>query len=373
MERTIPWTFTIALAGLLVLGSAAHAGASPTMVRLGYAGCSACHLAPQGAGLLTDYGKGIDIAQSLKVSEYIPRDPTESPALRYDLRVLALGSITTEAPSGAQPSAPPWLRTYFRGSAALGAQTRLASTVIIEAPTGDISRLWQSRPTVDVLGVWEYRPSDAFTLAVARDRLPRGVELGETRTVLQDGDSERYPAQLRAFVSASRFLVTAFVYGADSSQARDRHARGGGVLGEARLYGDHVVLGISARRALEDTLHRQIVGGYARMGFGRWGILAEHELTIRTNPADGRLDPRRYAGYTQVFFVPAEWLVASVIVEQADDAAAIVAHGFRWRPEMQARLSKNFTITASVRTDTARRVSGSSRMYLLQLAVKTVQ
>ena len=36
------------------------------MIRLGYADCASCHLSPQGAGLLTAYGKGIDEAQSLR-------------------------------------------------------------------------------------------------------------------------------------------------------------------------------------------------------------------------------------------------------------------------------------------------------------------
>ena len=44
--------------------SSARLSASPAMIRLGYAGCQACHLSPQGRGLLTEYGKGIDDAQS---------------------------------------------------------------------------------------------------------------------------------------------------------------------------------------------------------------------------------------------------------------------------------------------------------------------
>ena len=50
--------------------------ASPSMIRLGYTNCSACHFTPQGGGLLTDYGKSIDEAQSLRAGEYEP--PTTS-------------------------------------------------------------------------------------------------------------------------------------------------------------------------------------------------------------------------------------------------------------------------------------------------------
>src|SRR4051794_22825238 len=46
------------------------AAALPTMIRLGYTNCAACHIAPQGAGLLNSYGRGIDEAQSLRAGEY---------------------------------------------------------------------------------------------------------------------------------------------------------------------------------------------------------------------------------------------------------------------------------------------------------------
>ena len=44
--------------------------ALPTMVRLGYVNCAGCHISPQGGGLLNEYGRGIDQAQSLVGGEY---------------------------------------------------------------------------------------------------------------------------------------------------------------------------------------------------------------------------------------------------------------------------------------------------------------
>src|SRR5262249_56446840 len=92
--------------------------ASPTMVRLGYARCSACHLAQQGAGLLTDYGKGIDEAQSLRAKEYVEPDASQPNPLRYDVRLLTTAYATQTARSGFEPTPPSWFRGYFRGSVA---------------------------------------------------------------------------------------------------------------------------------------------------------------------------------------------------------------------------------------------------------------
>src|SRR6266568_3497263 len=55
---------------LLLLAAPLHA--LPTMVRLGYVNCAACHISPQGGGLLNAYGRSIDEAQSLRAGEYQP-------------------------------------------------------------------------------------------------------------------------------------------------------------------------------------------------------------------------------------------------------------------------------------------------------------
>ena len=87
------------LCPLLIAGPAA---ATPNMIRLGYPQCQSCHLTPQGGGLLTSYGEGIDLAQTLR-----PREPDIpefgedelGSRLNYDAR-LSLG-IDREPPSSA--------------------------------------------------------------------------------------------------------------------------------------------------------------------------------------------------------------------------------------------------------------------------------
>jgi hypothetical protein len=357
-----------------VLAFTSIAAASPTMVRLGYAQCNVCHLAPEGAGLLTDYGKGIDQAQSLQGGEHELPEDAQNRWFRYDGRLLTTAYSTTSSETGTRPSPPPWLRAYFRDSLALGASHRVAATVRMESPVGDVSQFFQSSPDLNLTATWEYRPRESIVVALVRDRLLRGVELGETRTILQDGsDSDRFPTQLRAFFGTSRLMVTTYAYAPGSSEALDRSTRGLGALAEVPLFANHVVLGASVRRAMSEAIDRNTVGGYVRLGFGKWGVLAEHEVTRRTLATGIDPSPHRYAGYTQLFAAPWEWLVASLIGEQSVERGAPRERVFRWRPELQARLSPNVTITASARNDSTRPADGTARLYLVQVALKTVQ
>src|SRR5215212_4582251 len=67
-----------AAAALLVFAVTSPAFATPNMIRLGYPSCASCHISPQGGGLLTDYGKGIDAAQTLRPEEIADGGSSES-------------------------------------------------------------------------------------------------------------------------------------------------------------------------------------------------------------------------------------------------------------------------------------------------------
>src|ERR1700710_484087 len=59
------------------------------MIRLGYVTGAACHISPQGGGLLNPYGRSIDEAQSLRAGEY-------QPTMNSVIRALSWGDRITQ-------------------------------------------------------------------------------------------------------------------------------------------------------------------------------------------------------------------------------------------------------------------------------------
>src|SRR3954451_20004766 len=102
MERRLRTVHTTraAVAALLLSAIAGSAEATPNMIRLGYPNCASCHLSPQGGGLLTTYGKGIDAAQSLRPEEVAePGTPESFRRVPYDAK-FSLG-VDRDPPAAA--------------------------------------------------------------------------------------------------------------------------------------------------------------------------------------------------------------------------------------------------------------------------------
>jgi hypothetical protein len=361
---------------LLSLVLPASAYALPTMIRLGYTNCAVCHLSPQGGGLLTPYGKGIDTAQSLFREE--PRTPDEQLTSLYDLRAV-LGASLQSSEQAPETLSASTLRTMFRNAVNTSSHTRVSYQAGLDATmTGNMTTA-PAAGTGDIVvskAIFEYHPRDGVSMQVGRDTLPDGLGLPDPQTFMRrqhDTFGTAYPIQAKAFLWNAHYELTPYVYGPGFDETR-RVARqhGAGVVGGLDI-GKRAVVGMTARTAYSDAFDRKSVGAYARLGFGRWGVLAEHDLTSRVVPGPAAAPADYVLGYTQLFVYPAEWFLTSLIVDTVDVSGSATKRAYRIAPAVSMRLSNNFTLGFTTRHAVVRGPAPDSRTYLLTLAVKSVQ
>jgi hypothetical protein len=357
-----------------ILAQAAPALASPTMIRLGYSDCATCHLSPQGGGLLTTYGKGIDVAQSVMAREVEPND-AEHRRLLYDVRFL-IGSEVAGSLASSASTASSTLEMQVRSSVRVNDHQRLTATFALLSPT-----LIASRPAVGATAVrvpkaiWEYRPKSRLSLMMGRDELPTGLGLPDPQAYMRrstDLGAAVYPTQVKAFLWNDRFQLTPYAFGpGDGEDPRLRHWGAGGLAG-VDVWRHKAVIGISGLDSRSAAFNRRSVGAYARLGFGRWGVLAEHELSGRSTTDVTARTTEYVAGHTQVFYAPYEWLVTSLGTEEVATSGATVGHAFRLAPGVQMRVSEYLTAVFTVRDVFSGSTAGRIRTYSFGLAVKTV-
>jgi hypothetical protein len=361
---------------LLAVVLPASAYALPTMIRLGYTNCAVCHLSPQGGGLLTPYGKGVDTAQSLFKEE--PRTPDEQLASLHDVRAVLVGNmLSSEAKPGTLSAST--LRTVFRNAMNMSSHARVSYQAGLDATMTGNMTMAPAVGTGDIFiskAIFEYHPRDGLSLQVGRDALPDGLGLPDPQTFMRrqhDPFGTAFPIQAKAFLWNSHYELTPYVYGPGLDETR-RIARqhGAGVVGGLDV-GKRAVVGMTARTAYSDAFDRKSVGAYARLGFGPWGVLAGHDMTSRVVPGPTPAPADYVMGYTQLFVYPAEWFLTSLIVDHVEVSGSATKRAYRVAPAVSMRLSNNFTLGFTTRHEVVRGPAPDSRTYVLTLAVKSVQ
>jgi hypothetical protein len=346
------------------------------MIRLGYSTCASCHISPQGSGLLTPYGKGIDEAQSLRARELPPGDAPD-PRLAFDVRLVG-GSQVTRMLEQSNSTAASRFSAVMRSSLRLSARNRFTYVMGVESPliaSGTPVTAKMVIPTA----LWEYNAKEGVEIAVGRDAMPSGIGLPDSQAFIRNGTDTRdtrFPTQVKAFLWNERFQVTPYLFAPGGDEPHAAQQYGGGVVGGIDLWQHHAVLGLSTRISSGPAADRRSVGAFARVGFGKWGILAEHDLTARdqVSATADAADTRHLAGHTQVFFAAKEWLVTSLAAEHlVIDGLAGPSHTYRLTPSVQARLSQNVTLIFNMRDVFLDASSARSRTFSAQVAVKSVQ
>jgi len=361
-----------AIAAALLSTIAASAEATPNMIRLGYPTCASCHLSPQGGGLLTDYGKGIDAAQTLRPEEVkSPENPGDYRRLPYDMK-FSLG-VDRDPPANAAYGFSSSIRAalavshdqYIVYGLSVGSPSLARTTSASGAPVSlKMSRLY-----------WMYQPRPGVSFTVGRDDLPSGIGSGGlafARTTTSPSVSST-PTQAKVFLWNKRWQVAAYGFGPDGNETAPRfEARGGGAVLGANVWKDRLVVGVTGRTSSADAYDRRNAGVFMRLGLTEhWGALVEHDVTARTTDKGDHLT--HVSGHSEIFYVPFDWLQASIAAE--DVLTIDGGHSYRFSPSASIRLNRNVGLSFSTRdvNTLSGRAIQRSRTYSVSVSVKTVQ
>jgi len=370
---------------VLLSGGARQANALPTMIRLGYTSCAACHIAPQGGGLLNLYGRSIDQAQSLVGGEYQPWQNPVVQAINWGGRITQdFRLVTQQQDTSVTGKAGSQLfrnRLMYRNATELGHGFRITATVTgenvsvlrpslaYEAPA-NASFLFVNTALVS------YRAAKALEFSAGRDQLPTGVNISDLGVFIRSRNRLGYydaPTQFKAFWWGKRYLVNPYVFGPGGNERSGMHESGGGALAEFDVLGNHrTIAGVNFLHGTARNLDRTLIGPYVRLGFGKWGILGEHDVTDRTLRTGSPASFRQTASYGQLFWAVREWLVPSLIVERLRVEAPYRESLNALKLDVSARLSGQVTLGIGPRIQRDELTGRITRSVIFQLAVKTV-
>jgi hypothetical protein len=132
------------------------------------------------------------------------------------------------------------------------------------------------------------------------------------------------------------------------------------------------VVGLSVLQAGARNGGRRVVGTYARLGFGAWGVLAEHDVTDRARNGPTAVDVRQHATYGQLFWAVREWLVVSAIGERLSVEAPFEERLAAGRLKIAARVTDFACLAVNARVQRDLRTGRQSSAVGFQVALKTL-
>ncbi len=359
--------------------------ALPTMIRLGYPNCAACHISPQGGGLLNLYGRSIDQAQSLIGGEYSPSQAAWSQWINWGGRItqdfrtiIQQQDVSTTGKAGTQLFRS---RFLYRNATELGKGWRITATITGENTSVPRPSLAYDPPANASLlfvntALLSYHASNRLEFAAGRDQLPTGVNITDLGTFIRARNHLGYydsPTQVKAFWSGNRYLITPYLYGPGGNEQTGQHESGAGVLAEYDVLGHRrTVAGMNFLHGTAAREDRTLIGPYARLGFGKWGILAEHDITDRTLNGVTTARFRQQTSYGQLFWAVREWLVPSLIVERLYVDRPYLERLNAAKVELAARLTPQVSVSVGPRIQRDEGTGRIAKSVLFQVTVKSV-
>jgi hypothetical protein len=343
------------------------------MISYGYPNCVSCHVAVQGRGLLTAYGRGIDIAQSFSqvdvTAELLGKafhgnfnsgnwDGSFGPVLAD---VAAVGRVNRDIENSKtdQTLSAVYRQIIFLGRAKqirFNGEVGLRDTGLPDtqlspnqiAVGGD--RYFLKKLTVD-WRISEKADGSGSELSVGRDYLPLGLQIDDyTAFILslnRDGIYD-FPLQAKYFAWNSKSLGAAYAFAPTYEEPTSSHEYGGGFMYE-RYPTNKLAIGVQGLVGFSDETDRARIGAYARWGIStKWALMAEVDYTHLWDGESAPRDGEQVTAFLQLHYHHTEWLVSSLSGNYAySDVLTAGDHLCSARYTLSARINRNLTIGTS--------------------------
>jgi hypothetical protein len=355
--------------GALLILSAAAAQGTPRMISYGYPNCMACHVSPQGRGLLNSYGRGIDLAQSYSKKDFTAllfgrtgnrNDPNGNWDGRFG-NVLMDFLVTSRLNQRIEPDkTDPTLLALYRQIIFFDKEDRLRLNTeigFLDSGLGD-TRLGPNLTATGggsvflkkLLLEWRVEHNGSTSgkeVAFGRDYLPLGLQIDDYTSFIlhlnRDGIYD-FPLQLKYFAWDEKSLASVFVYAPTFEEPSRSREYGGGFLYE-RYPANQLALGIQSLIGFRDETDRMRIGPYARWGISsKWTLLAQADYGGFWNSERSAGQGEQVTTYLQLFYHHYEWLVSSITANYAYSGVPSKNHLSSFRFTTSARLVRNMTV-----------------------------
>jgi hypothetical protein len=272
-------------------------------------------------------------------------------------------------------------RVMYRNATELGGGLRFTLTVTGENVNVPRPALAYDLPSGSAAvfvntALLSYRPLQNLEFSLGRDQMPTGINVPDLSFFVKSRNRLGYydaPTQVKACWWGKRYQITPYAFGPGGNERSGQHESGGGALAEVDVFGkQRTILGVNVLRGTSTSGDRRLIGPYARLGFGKWGILAEHDITDRSSNTGSFTPFRQSASYGQLFWAPREWLVTSLIGERLRVDRPYDERLIGGRFEITARLASQASIGVSTRLQRNELTGRIGRAIMLQITLKTV-